>query len=31
MSVAKLRNLNHYTVLLGDGATHVASAIVRLL
>jgi pimeloyl-ACP methyl ester carboxylesterase len=31
LSVAKLRNLNHYTVLLGDGATHVASAIVRLL
>ncbi|HEX9866887.1 MAG TPA: alpha/beta hydrolase [Acidimicrobiia bacterium] len=31
VTVEKLRNLNHYTVMLGDGATHVASAIVRLL
>lgn len=31
LSVEKLRDLNHYTILLGDGATHVASAIGRLL
>lgn len=31
VSVERLRDLNHYTVLLGNGASHVASAIVRLL
>jgi len=31
LRVEKLRNLNHYTVLLGGGASHVASAIVRLI
>lgn len=29
--IEMLRNLNHYTVLLGSGASHVASAVVRLI
>jgi hypothetical protein len=31
VTVERLRDLNHYTVMLGNGASHVASAIVRLL
>jgi pimeloyl-ACP methyl ester carboxylesterase len=31
LSVEKLRDLNHFTVLLGAGANQVASAIVRML
>ncbi len=31
LTVERLRDLNHFTVLLGSGATHVASAIVRML
>ncbi len=31
LSVERLRDLNHFTVLLGGGASQVASAIVRLL
>lgn len=31
LRVERLRDLNHFTVLLGSGATHVASAIVRML
>jgi hypothetical protein len=31
LTVEKLRDLNHFTVLLGAGANQVASAIVRML
>jgi hypothetical protein len=31
VTVERLRGMNHYTVLLGTGASHVASAVVRLL